>query len=175
MAIETPITAEVEGCSTKNGSAAADPQLHDLLPFTVGNRTFAIFTDQVEGTAESKPFAPLPRAPNAVIGVVCVRGRMLTVLDPAVMMEAEVPQWEQTLPYVIVLSGDEQLGLAAETCGDTITISAADIEKSADPEQSQDNFTIGLVRHGGEEMVILDSTRLFSRAVQLRERRRRRI
>ena len=170
MATENPITSEIEALANENG----DPQLQDLLPFTIGDRTFAVFTDQVDGTAESKPFAALPLAPNAVIGVVCVRGRMLTVLDPTVVLDSRVPAWEQTLPHVIVLRGDEQLGLVAETCRDTITISAADIERRPDNEQPQDDFMLGLVRYGGEEMLILDSNRLFSRAVQRRERRRRR-
>lgn len=171
MTIETPNTSDIAGLPNENG----DPQLQDLLPFTIGERIFAVFTDQVDGTAERKPFAPLPRAPNAVIGVVCVRGRMLTVLDPTVVLDSRLAQWEQMLPYVIVLRGDEQLGLVAETCRDTITISAADIERSSHSEQPQDDFMLGLVRYAGEEMLILDSTRLFSRAVQRRERRRRRI
>ena len=171
MATENPIKSDIEGLPSEN----RDPQLQDLLPFTIGERTFAVFTDQVDGTAEGKPFAPLPRAPQAVIGVVCVRGRMLTVLDPTVVLDSLLPQWEQTLPYVIVLRGDEQLGLVAETCRDTITISTADIERSVDSEQPQNDCMLGLVRYAGEEMLILDSARLFSRAVQRRERRRRRM
>ena len=173
MATEKPIAPEIES-PTNEDDSAADPQLQDLLPFTIGDRTFAVFTEQVDGTAEAKPFAPLPRAPNAVIGVVCVRGRMLTVLDPTVVLDSGGPQWQQTLPYVIVLRGEEQLGLVAETCRDTITISTADIERANDGDQSQDDFVLGIVRYAGEEMLILDSTMLFSRAVQRRERRRRR-
>jgi purine-binding chemotaxis protein CheW len=171
MMTEKPITSEIHGLVNENGAE----DLRDLLPFTIGGRTFAVFTDQVDGTAENKPFAALPRAPAAVVGVVCVRGRMLTVLDPAAVLDSQAPQWEQSLPSVIVLRGDEQLGLVAETCRDTITISAADIEQSSDGEQSQDGFLMGLVRYAGEEMLILDSARLFSRAVRRRERRRRRI
>ena len=175
MATEKPITSEIEALAHEDGSSVVVPELQDLLPFKIGNRTFAVFTEQVEGTAEGKPFAPLPHAPSAVIGVVCVRGRMLTVLDPTVVLDSRVPHWEQTLPHVIALSGDEQLALVAEDCGDTITISAADIERTADNGLSQDDFILGLVRYGGEEMSILDSTRLFRRAVRRRERRRRRI
>jgi purine-binding chemotaxis protein CheW len=170
MTTENPISSAIEGLVNESEAA----ELRDLLPFTIGGRTFALFTDQVDGTAENKPFATLPRAPAAVVGVVCVRGRMLTVLDPAAVLDSQVPQWAQILPYVIVLSGDEQLGLVAESCRDTITISAADIEMPGDSGQSQ-SFLIGLVRYAGEEMLILDSARLFGRAVRRRERRRRRI
>lgn len=160
--------------TNENGFLEAEAQLHDLLPFTIGDRTFAVFTEQVDGTAEGKPFARLPRAPDGVIGVVCVRGRMLTILDPTAALEGEASRWQSTLPYVIVLRGDEQLGLAAQTCRDTITISAADIERLAETDGPQSDLSLGLVRYAGEEMVLLDSNRLFSRTVQRRERRRRR-
>src|SRR5438477_12840723 len=57
-----------------------DPQLRDVVPFVAGNRTFAVFAVHVEGTAEAKMPAALPRAQADVLGVVCVSGRMLSVL-----------------------------------------------------------------------------------------------
>lgn len=161
--------ANITEASTTETSA----QLHDLLPFTIADRLFAVFTNQVDATAEGKPFARLPRAPHAVVGVVCVRGRMLTVLDPAAALNGPTKQWEQTLPYVLVLRGDDQLGLAAEACRDTITISAEDIFHVPD-SAGADGPVVGVVRYAGEEILILDATRLFDRAVQRRERRRRR-
>lgn len=173
--IGTPFTrspmAEPENISDRDMAAVASAQLHDLLPFAIADRLFAVFTEQVDATAEGKPFAPLPRTPGAVVGVVCVRGRMLTVLDPAAALNAPTRKWEQTLPYVLVLRGDDQLGLAAESCRDTITISTDDIEP---PIAVSDDATLGVVRYAGEEILLLDAKRLFERAVQRKERRRRR-
>lgn len=166
----------VEPANTSDHAIAAEEsaQLHDLLPFSIADQVFAVFTDQVDATAEAKPFAPLPRAPRAIVGVVCVRGRMLTVLDPSAALNDRTKEWEQTLPYVLVLRGDEQLGLVAESCRDTITIAAEDIERPAADAGATDEATVGIVRYAGEEILILDARRLFTRAVQRRERRRRR-
>jgi len=149
-------------------------QLHDLLPFTIGDQTFAVFTDQIDATAEARPVAALPRAPRAVVGVVCVRGRMLTVLDAAAIMVGSETQWPATLPFVLVLRGDDQLGLVAETCRDTVTISAEDIETTDSSDDSNATVALGAVTYAGERMIILDAVRLFRQAVQRRERRRRR-
>ena len=163
----------VEPANIPDGAVTTEvsSQLHDVLPFTIGDSLFAVFTDQVDATAEGKPFARLPRAPAAIVGVVCVRGRMRTVLDPAVALNRFTKEWEQPLPYVLVMRGDDQLGLAAESCRDTITISAEDIEGS---DAASDGPSIGIVRFAGEEILVLDVGRLFSRTVQRRERRRRR-
>src|SRR2546428_11796775 len=128
-----------------------DPQLHDLVPFTAGERVFAVFADQVESTAEGKVPAPLPHAPPAVVGVVCVRGRMLTVLDPVALLTGESATWPKTLPSVIALRGEEQLGLAAESCRDTITVAVADIETREPEGENLADLILGLVRYSGEE------------------------
>jgi chemotaxis signal transduction protein len=99
---------------------------------------------------------------------------MLTVLDPAAALNEATKEWEQALPYVLVLHGDDQLALAAESCRDTITISPEDISRAPDDFAASQGAKVGLVRYAGEEIQILDATRLFHHAVQRRERRRRR-
>lgn len=153
-----------------------DPQLHDLVPFLAGERTFAVFADQVESTAEAKVSAPLPHAPPGVLGVVCVRGRMLTVLDPAALLTGETTAWPETLPIVIALSGDEQLALAARERRDTITIASTDIQAPS-PSDDADNpsrVALGIARYGGEEITVLSVENLFAAAMRRKERRRRR-
>jgi purine-binding chemotaxis protein CheW len=152
-----------------------DPQLYDLVPFTAGEMVFAVFADQVEGTADAKLPAPLPDAPPAVLGVVCVRGRMLTVLDPYALVTGEANSWPEVLPNIIALSGDEQLALAAAERLDTITISAADIESpSPADEENLSRVALGIARYGGQEITVLSVAHLFAAALRRKERRRRR-
>ena len=150
-----------------------EPQLHDLVPFVVGDRTFAVFADQVDGTAEARTPAALPNAPPAVLGVVCMRGHMLTVLDPIAVMTGEPFAWPAILPAVIALRGDEQLALAAHSFGDTITIAAEDIQPSSRLDGSE-SAVLGIARYGGEEIAVLRVDQLFAAAVRRKERRRRR-
>ena len=151
-----------------------EPQLHDLVPFIAGDRTFAVFADQVDGTAEARVPAALPNAPPAVLGVVCMRGHMLTVLDPIAVVTGEAFAWPASLPAVIALRGDEQLALAAHSCRDTITIAAEDIQPSSQLS-GLEGAVLGIARYGGEEIVVLRVDNLFAAAVQRKERRRRRI
>lgn len=153
-----------------------DPQLYDLVPFTAGERVFAVFANQVDSTAEAKLPAPLPQAPPAVLGLVCVRGRMLTVLDPFALVTGEPNSWPKVLPNVIALSGDEQLALAARERLDTITVSATDIQPPTPPDGEEDLscVALGIARYGGQEITVLSVAHLFAAALQRKERRRRR-
>src|SRR2546423_15697824 len=62
--------------------SADEPLLRDLFSFSAGDATFAVFAEDVEATAERGRPAKLPHAPPAVLGIVSVRGRMVTTLDP---------------------------------------------------------------------------------------------
>jgi chemotaxis signal transduction protein len=153
--------------------SADEPQLRDLFSFSAGDATFAVFAEEVEATAERSRPAKLPNAPPAVLGIVSVRGRMVTTLDPLALTNGAGGDWPAELPCVIALRGDEQLALAANSLGETITIASADIEPNLETGDSNQAI-LGLARHGGQEITVLNSANLFSAAVRRRERRRRR-
>ena len=140
-----------------------------------GNKLFAVFADQIDGTAEAKAPVALPNAPPAVLGVVCLRGRMLTVLDPVAVLTGEAFNWPVTLPHVLGLRGDEQLALAAQSCRDTITIAASDIEPlTRIYDDGFESAALGVARYAGEEITVLRMDNLFAAALRRKERRRRR-
>lgn len=151
---------------------AEETQLRDLFSFSARDTTFAVFAEEVEATLESVRAAPLPHAPAAVLGVVSVRGRMVTALDPLALLNGG-GKWPAELPCIIALRGDEQLALAAEMLREVITIASTDIESANEPGGSN-QAVLGIARYGGEKIVILNTANLFSAAVRRRERRRRR-
>jgi chemotaxis signal transduction protein len=151
-----------------------DPALLDLFVFEAGLRIFAVPADQVDGTTEARVPAVLPHAPQAILGVVCARGRMLTVIDPTVLLTGQALRWPRTLPCVIALRGDEQLALAAHSYRDKITIEAADIDRQSESGAETTGLLLGRVRYGGEEILVLEVDHLFASVMRQRERRRRR-
>jgi chemotaxis signal transduction protein len=54
----------------------------EVFVLRAGARLFAVAAEEVEATAEGLTPAPLPFAPPSVVGVVSVRGRVRTALDP---------------------------------------------------------------------------------------------
>jgi len=151
-----------------------DPELLDLFVFEAGSRIFAVPANQVDGTTEARVPAVLPHTPQAILGVVCARGRMLTVLDPTVLLTGQALRWPRALPCVIALHGDEQLALAAQSYRDKITIEEADIDRHSESGADATGLLLGRVRYGGEEILVLDVNHLFASVMRQRERRRRR-
>jgi purine-binding chemotaxis protein CheW len=147
----------------------------ELLVARVGARLIGIFAEEADRVTEWKPPTPLPHAPRAVIGLVCVRGNMLTVLDPlALLNERGDDDASPPLPFnfIIALGGDEQLALAVERVEHITEIFADQVEPLA-TSVNQDVIR-GLVQMERELVAVLDVHELFNAALQGAERRRQR-
>lgn len=130
---------------------------------------FGIFADEIATVATWRAPTPLPKAPNAVLGVVSIDGRMLTVLDLARLHDGEAALSSGDVPgHLIALRGDEQLALAVAGVGETIELPAVAIEEAAG------TLVLGVLQHDGVAINILNLKELFPAAIQGRERRRRR-
>ncbi|HVF50807.1 MAG TPA: chemotaxis protein CheW [Pyrinomonadaceae bacterium] len=60
-----------------------------LLMRAAGALRVAVFADETDSVNEGLKPVPLPHAPPAVLGLVCVRGRMRTVLDPSLLLASQ--------------------------------------------------------------------------------------
>ena len=156
-----------------NDGAAAREERAALL-MRLGGLAFAVYADEHECVTEWAEPAPLPHAPAPVLGVVSVRGRMRTVIDPARLFEALGLGGPARRPgafaLVVSLAGDEQLALAAETA-ERAALAPGDL---APPPDSPALPATAVLSRRGETFYLLDPARLFDAAMSGTERRRRR-
>jgi purine-binding chemotaxis protein CheW len=138
-----------------------------LQIFRRGSAHFALPIAEIAGIADWRPPTPLPQAPPAVLGVVSVGGRMLTVLDPAILLENPTAG-SSPHNFIVALRGDEQLALLVDETGETLP---AEIVSQSD---APNGALLGVIRHQESMIGVLDLTKLFALAIRGRERRQRR-
>jgi chemotaxis signal transduction protein len=144
-----------------------------LLLLRAGGLAFAVYAEECECVTPWAEPAPLPHAPGAFLGVVPVRGRMRTVLDPARLLESSgLTQAGRPAAHAFIasLAGDEQLALACEASVPA-TLSA---DEHISPPDSPAFPALGTFRRDGETVHLLDPARLFEAAMSGTERRRQR-
>lgn len=147
--------------------SAGDETKPSLQIFRRGNVYFAILSDEIAVIADWRQPTPLPKAPPAVLGVVAVAGRMLTVLDPAVLLE-EPPAGKAATNFIVALRGDEQLALLVDEKGETLPAELGLRSGAANGAMR------GVIKHQEKAIGLLDTTKLFALAIRGRERRQRR-
>jgi chemotaxis signal transduction protein len=80
-----------------------------LLVFSVGGQSMAVSVENTEGVVDCPRISPLPTAPEQIIGVTSVRGRITLVVE--LCAEATPTCARRRL---ILLKGDSQVGLVAD-------------------------------------------------------------
>jgi chemotaxis signal transduction protein len=160
-----------------------------LFVVRAGARLFAVFAEEVEAMASDLTPTPLPFAPRAVLGVVSLRGRIRTVLDPLRLTDADpdaaihVASHDSLSPdsdpsssaqtptrLFVAFKGDEQLALACDGAEGLIEVAHAKLNASP----GDDSHVLGTIEHRGLTVTLLDPARLFEAAVRGIERRRQR-
>ncbi|HKO63483.1 MAG TPA: chemotaxis protein CheW [Pyrinomonadaceae bacterium] len=120
-----------------------------LLTFRVGSLLFAVDESEIATVADWRQPTPLPHAPPAVMGIISLQGRMLTVLDLRRVKDPEGA--DNGIPnHLIAFRGDEQLALAVDAIENSIEATGI-----------------------SGEVEVMDVRALFSSAIQGRERRQR--
>lgn len=154
----------------------------ELFLFAAGHQLFAVSAGEVAGTAELASPARLPLAPAAILGVVCLRSRMLTVIDPTALTNGRQSESRDVVPLVVVLRGDEQLALAADRVMSSLQVAPDEIRPATTSEGTLttpgappvESALIGSLERQGQHIFVLDPRKLFAAAMGTSERRRRR-
>ena len=154
----------IAGMPDKSMSTAGETRAVRVM--FAGSQCIGLFADEIESIADWRTPTPLPGAPPGVLGVVYIRGRMLTVLDAAALLgEAG----DAAPASVVTLRGDEQIGLAVDSTGDLIEDTAVEMK---DPEE-MNSLIVGAIERNNQSVLVIDSRQLFATAMRGRERRRR--
>src|ERR687884_1758489 len=95
-----------------------------ILLFEIGGEVFGIGVEHTEGVVDCPRVTPLPSAPDGIIGVASVRGRMTLVMDCS--LKANPDEGKRRL---ILLKGESQLGLLAERVEGVVALDPEKIHK----------------------------------------------
>jgi chemotaxis signal transduction protein len=145
----------------------------EVVVVRAGTRLLGVLAEEVAGVERGREPTPLPHATTAVLGVVSVRGRILTLLDPlALLRESRADELTRATPaFILALRGNEQLALAVDSPERLREIDASAI---APPAPAEAGIARGTFQDEGAAVLLLDVARLFDAAVEGMEPRRRR-
>ncbi|GIM45726.1 chemotaxis protein CheW [Collibacillus ludicampi] len=117
-----------------------------LVLFEVGNETYALPIEKVRSIETVQPIRPVPLSPQHVLGVMNLRGVVITVMDLRTMLGA--PAKELT-PLNRLLIVDDKAYLVDEA-HDVIDCDDEDIQSY----ETDNKYFKGVIRRG-EKLVIL--------------------
>jgi chemotaxis signal transduction protein len=141
--------------------------LVSVLVFSVAGKAFAVGVEHTEGVVDCPRITPLPSAPDMIVGVASVRGRITLVVD--LNQAANYPLARKRL---ILLRGEAQLGLLADVVEGVIALEPEAIRTISQERRSLFSRTFNKSEiawpsqsqfdHNGQQIPIIDSERLIA-------------
>jgi purine-binding chemotaxis protein CheW len=141
-------------------------QQHSYLIFRINNSLYGVTTLSVKEIFLLPELTPIPNAPLGVVGVIDVRGHVLSVMDLNLRFGQQVNNYSLT-DQVIVLEQEEQdLGIIVDEVYEVRNISETDITNEVQYHQPSPNtntpqLITGVVRSGNDILVIIDLANLL--------------
>ena len=144
----------------------ADASITRVQTIYCGDRRLGLPVAVIDDIAEAGEIIPLPHAPRSILGVLSLRGRMLTVIDLAALLDGDGARPGKS---IIALRGDEQIALAVERVGAVLEMADAPLVQDSELAAPLS----GTVSDGHDKITMIDVRTLFATAMRGRERRQR--
>jgi len=89
-------------------------QVHEVLGFVIDDEHYGVPLHSVREILKVPPVTPVPRAPFDVVGIISVRGRIVTVIDLRKLLRSDERTEGKYARVLLVDSGVEVMGLLVD-------------------------------------------------------------
>lgn len=157
--------------TTHKATLAPDPTSETgsvaVLAVSAGEEVYGFPLSAVREILVPPPIAEVPRAPDPVLGVISVRGQIITLLDLPRLLDLEAEAVEAYGRVLIIDNGEELIGVAVDRVIQVYRMEPDQIEYASAMGAELSDYVVGIGRvsseaAGDEDMLILiDPVSLF--------------
>jgi purine-binding chemotaxis protein CheW len=129
-----------------------------FLCFTMDDEEFGVDLQLVCQVVKPPPVTWVPRIPNRFLGVIPIRGQVVTLLDLKPLMGRRPTEWPRGARVLIVDTGLEQIGLLVDSVTQVRRFLMKELEKkpSLPGDKSSDHVVCVARIDGRTPVLILD-------------------
>ncbi|HEX4912096.1 MAG TPA: chemotaxis protein CheW [Permianibacter sp.] len=145
-----------------SGTVKEDPVLQ-WVTFRLGNETYGINVMQVQEVLRYTDIAPVPGAPIYVLGIINLRGNVVTVIDTC--QRFGLPPIEVTdNTRIVIIEADQQvIGILVDSVAEVVYLRSSEIESAPNVGNDESaKFIQGVANRNGELLILVDLNKLLS-------------
>ena len=150
------MTADVDESNTN------DPEIQ-LVTFRLKDETYGINVMQVQEVLRVAEIAPVPGAPHYVLGIINLRGNVVTVIDTRTRFG--LPQAEiDDLSRIIVIESEAQVvGILVDSVAEVADLHASEIDSAPNiGNEESSRYIQGVASRDNNLLIVVDLNKLLS-------------
>jgi len=144
-----------------NDSSSQDD--FQCVTFTLEGEVYGINVMQVQEVLRETEVAPVPGAPHYVIGIINLRGNVVSVID-ARSRFGLMPKENDDLSRIIVIeTSAHTIGILVDSVAEVVDITRSEVETAPNVGNDETSKYIdGVVSRGEELLILVDLNKLLS-------------
>lgn len=144
------------------GSVKEDPVLQ-WVTFRLGNETYGINVMQVQEVLRYTDIAPVPGAPIYVLGIINLRGNVVTVIDTCQRFGLQPIDVTDNTRIVIIEADSQVIGILVDSVAEVVYLRSSEIESAPNVGNDESaKFIQGVANRNGELLILVDLNKLLS-------------
>lgn len=136
-------------------------ELNRFIEFSLGNEDYAIPLLMVREVISVPETTPIPKAPVHFMGIMNLRGQVISVIDLRKKMKVDVSK-ELEEAVIIVDIGGMNIGVVVDSINKVLAFSTEDVCEVPEIEQQvNSNYILGVYKKENSLTVLLDIARVL--------------
>lgn len=146
-----------------NGKIDANDEVLQWVTFTLETETYGINVMQVQEVLRYTEIAPVPGAPLYVLGIINLRGNVVTVIDTRSRFGLESADVTDNTRIVIIEADKQVIGILVDKVSEVVYLRASEIDDAPNVGNDESaKFIQGVSNRDGELLILVDLNQLLS-------------
>jgi purine-binding chemotaxis protein CheW len=151
------------GMKNETQTAAGSGKILQCVTFRLADETYAVNVMQVQEVLRLSEIAPVPGAPNYVLGIINLRGNVVTVIDARLRLGLAPKEPDDSTRIVIIEANGQVVGVLVDSVAEVIDLSSDEIEPAPNVGNDESSKYIqGVASREGDLTIVIDVNRLLS-------------
>jgi len=146
-----------------NAAQNQDNPILRWVTFRLENEKYGINVMQVQEVLRVTEIAPVPGAPDYVLGIINLRGNVVTVIDTRKRFGLMPKEMGESTRIVIIESDDQVVGILVDSVAEVVDLRASEVETAPNVgTEDSAKFIQGVASQQGELLIIVDLNKLLT-------------
>jgi purine-binding chemotaxis protein CheW len=135
------------------------------VTFELDDETYGINVMQVQEVLRETEVAPVPGAPHYVIGIINLRGNVVSVIDARIRFGLPTIERNEMTRIIVIEAQQQIIGILVDSVADVVDIKMSEIETAPNVgNEESSRYIDGVVSRGEKLLILVDLDKLLSEA-----------
>ena len=144
-------------------SAKTNDPIVQWVTFRLDQESYGINVMQVQEVLRVTEIAPVPGAPDYVLGIINLRGNVVTVIDTRERLGLSSKEVDDSTRIVIIESDKQVVGILVDSVAEVVDLRMSEVESAPNVGNDESSKYIqGVATRNGELLILVDLNKLLT-------------